>query len=340
MGMVFDRYPSGGGELLLALALADHARDDGTKIYPAVQSLVRKTRQDRRTVQRQLRGMESERWLLLVAHEDGGRGCAREYCINPEWIKGGVDAALSVPGADDAKSGASAALSTPVADEVKGGSSAALSSDQKGGKLPPFPDSQRATPVRERAALDTEKGGYHAAPSVKNHQEPSGGTRAGARDAPLDVGAANNELDVVPFPITWQPCATTLEMLRMRCMPTPEPWVVNGFVGYMADRHLRASQIPGEFLRWAARQRGFQASDRKPGTVSNGHGQGNSHQVVDGQCAFVASFGERCPLRGVSADGPPSPSAKWYCPHHPRGTPSAQGDEAVRSAIAARRAAA
>ena len=31
MTAVFERYPVGGGEMLLALALADHASDDGTR---------------------------------------------------------------------------------------------------------------------------------------------------------------------------------------------------------------------------------------------------------------------------------------------------------------------
>ncbi|MBH1529907.1 hypothetical protein I5T99_12670 [Stenotrophomonas maltophilia] len=38
-GMVFDRYPNGGGEMLLALALADHAHDDGTHIFPSIARL-------------------------------------------------------------------------------------------------------------------------------------------------------------------------------------------------------------------------------------------------------------------------------------------------------------
>ena len=39
MDKVFQRYPNGGGEMLLALALADHADDDGTSIYPSIKKL-------------------------------------------------------------------------------------------------------------------------------------------------------------------------------------------------------------------------------------------------------------------------------------------------------------
>jgi len=31
--MVFEHHPNGGGEMLLALALANHAHDDGTHIF-------------------------------------------------------------------------------------------------------------------------------------------------------------------------------------------------------------------------------------------------------------------------------------------------------------------
>ena len=86
--MVFDRYHEGGGEMLLALALSDHAHDDGTNIYPSVKRLADKTRQSERTIQYQLRKMEECGWLVLVADEKGGRSKTREYRINEEWIKG------------------------------------------------------------------------------------------------------------------------------------------------------------------------------------------------------------------------------------------------------------
>lgn len=93
--MVFDRYPNGGGEMLLALALADHAHDDGTHIFPSIARLAEKTRQSERSVQYQLRRMEQSGWLLLVNAGIGGRrsgfgegGRTRQYRINPEWMKG------------------------------------------------------------------------------------------------------------------------------------------------------------------------------------------------------------------------------------------------------------
>ena len=112
MGMVFDRYPAGGGEMILALKLADHAHDDGTHIYPGVASLAEKTRQSERAVQYQLRRMEKSGWLIPVDQGKGGRGRSREYRISPAWLNG--------------------AELAPIADEEKGADSAPIQADAKG----------------------------------------------------------------------------------------------------------------------------------------------------------------------------------------------------------------
>lgn len=109
--MVFDRYPNGGGEMLLALALADHAHDDGTHIFPSIARLAEKTRQSERSVQYQLRRMEQSGWLVLVNAGIGGRrsgfgegGRTRQYRINPEWMKG-AEIAPFAKGAKQASEG-------------------------------------------------------------------------------------------------------------------------------------------------------------------------------------------------------------------------------------------
>jgi hypothetical protein len=89
MTAVFDRYPNGGGEFTLALALADNAHDDGSHIYPTVATLAEKTRQSVRAVQYQLRKMEEMGWLQLVGAGHGGYSKSRQYRINREWIAGG-----------------------------------------------------------------------------------------------------------------------------------------------------------------------------------------------------------------------------------------------------------
>ena len=88
MSLVFKRYPTGGGERLLALALADHAHDDGTRVFPSVALLAAKSVQSTRTVQRQLRNMEQSGWLIRVSDNSGGRSYTTEYRISPDWLKG------------------------------------------------------------------------------------------------------------------------------------------------------------------------------------------------------------------------------------------------------------
>lgn len=87
-GLVFSRYQNSGGEFVLALALADHAWDDGTHIWPSVKTLAEKTRQSRRAVQYQLRNMLDSGWLQLVKKSSGRPGFCNEYRINPDWITG------------------------------------------------------------------------------------------------------------------------------------------------------------------------------------------------------------------------------------------------------------
>lgn len=88
MNAVFDRFPEGGGLMVLALKLADHAHDDGTHIFPSVEALAQKTRQSGRTVQRQLEKMVKAGWLIPVSDNKGGRGLTNEYRISPEWLGG------------------------------------------------------------------------------------------------------------------------------------------------------------------------------------------------------------------------------------------------------------
>ncbi len=102
MSLVFERYPCGTGrsarpgEMLLALALADKADDDGTLLrHRSVVDLARKTRQSERGVRLQLQNMVAMGWLQVVSASDGGRGQVSLYRISPDWVASGV---LVAPG--------------------------------------------------------------------------------------------------------------------------------------------------------------------------------------------------------------------------------------------------
>jgi hypothetical protein len=88
MHMVFERFPLAGNDMVLALALADHAHDDGTNIFPGNERLAHKTRMSERTVIRLLQKFVNMGWLIKVKNSNSGRGFANVFCINPNWIKG------------------------------------------------------------------------------------------------------------------------------------------------------------------------------------------------------------------------------------------------------------
>lgn len=119
MAEVFARYPRGGSEMLLALAIADHAHDDGTSVRPSVRHLAEKTRQSERAVQYQLRSMEAAGWLQLVGNAMGGRNTPREYRIDPDWVKG-ANSAPPEKGATDGVKGCNPAPERVQKGAVKG----------------------------------------------------------------------------------------------------------------------------------------------------------------------------------------------------------------------------
>lgn len=90
--MVWERLGLGGGELLLALAIADRADDLGGSIFKSARSFAFYTRQSERTVRRQLARFRAIGWLQVV--EVGGlrgqRRRATRYQINPLWITGAI----------------------------------------------------------------------------------------------------------------------------------------------------------------------------------------------------------------------------------------------------------
>ena len=85
MAMVWEQSLPPGEKFLL-LALADHARDDGSRCYPSVDRLRRKCSCSERTVQRLLRKLEREGLIVVVANRCGGRGKATEYRIQVEKL--------------------------------------------------------------------------------------------------------------------------------------------------------------------------------------------------------------------------------------------------------------
>ncbi|MCE3602718.1 hypothetical protein LXA47_03780 [Massilia sp. P8910] len=83
--LVWARYGSGSGELLLALALADQCNDGGEYIAIDIARLAKKTRQADRTVREQLQSMVADGWLEQM---DGSKA----FRVSADWL-GGAQAA-------------------------------------------------------------------------------------------------------------------------------------------------------------------------------------------------------------------------------------------------------
>lgn len=83
MDRVWKNSRQSGGKLLLLLAIADFSNDNGMA-YPGIDTLAEKTRQSRRTIQRQLTELEADRELAI---ENGtGRSNTNTY-----WVLAGMD---------------------------------------------------------------------------------------------------------------------------------------------------------------------------------------------------------------------------------------------------------
>ena len=71
-------------EQSVMLALADHGRDDGTKIFPSIELLCWKLDKQPRQIQYVLRALERKNLIIPVAYATGGRGHPTEYEMHLE----------------------------------------------------------------------------------------------------------------------------------------------------------------------------------------------------------------------------------------------------------------
>ena len=86
---VWRNGPEKQGHLLVLLALADYANDEG-ECWPSIASIAQKARMTERGTQKILRQLEAEGWVKITTG-NGRKGCNR-YVINPERETPNVDA--------------------------------------------------------------------------------------------------------------------------------------------------------------------------------------------------------------------------------------------------------
>ena len=72
MNAVVQSAPVHGGEYLLLLCMARYAADDGTRVFPSVGTLAKDSRQNERTVQKQLRSLEAKGLIQRVGNSKHG----------------------------------------------------------------------------------------------------------------------------------------------------------------------------------------------------------------------------------------------------------------------------
>lgn len=87
MTMVWDSDLYEGGTLLVLLAMADWAADDGTKIFPALKTLAAKARLSPRGAQYALEKLRNDGVIRPVSSTSGGRGKIVEYKIELETMQ-------------------------------------------------------------------------------------------------------------------------------------------------------------------------------------------------------------------------------------------------------------
>lgn len=128
----------------IAVALADHASQDGTKVFPSVSLLARKVEVSDRTVQRSLRKLEAMGVLKIVRDGGAGPGNTREWLFDLHLLRTVAAGELT--------------LTLP---------------DDKGDTVSPLEDELRVTPVSAKGDTDDIKGDTGVTRTVTNLQEPS-----------------------------------------------------------------------------------------------------------------------------------------------------------------------
>ncbi len=166
-------------QMVVALKLADHAEDDGSKIYPGRASLAERARCSESSVKLILK-MFREAGILIVV-EEGGKGPhdTTRYRMNVGLLQAIANGDVSI-------SGSSTTLDLDWSDD----------SEKKGSEFDPL----GFYPVKGlslRGQRVVAKGSTHSPQPIKNHQEPSG---AGA---PATRGAARPSLKVKAGDISW-----------------------------------------------------------------------------------------------------------------------------------------
>ena len=79
MTTVWEKSEQSGSSLLMLLAIADYAQDDGSGAWPSLATLARKTRMKRRNAIYTIKKLEKAGELFVIRR--GGKHKSNEYAI-------------------------------------------------------------------------------------------------------------------------------------------------------------------------------------------------------------------------------------------------------------------
>lgn len=172
-------------EKFVALALADHGKDDGTCIYPSLGRIEWKTGYSRTQVRQIMQSLVKMRLLFLVRKGGSGRGDCDEYRMEVCNIMSLPDFRLRNKGAETAPMPSASAVN--IDDKVaKGTETAPIYKDgfpQKGAESDPIGGDKGAVPVDKGYGFALEKGPETAPepkPNLKPRTKPSASAVADA----------------------------------------------------------------------------------------------------------------------------------------------------------------
>lgn len=160
MALVWERFPSGGTELLAMLALADWASDQGGNCHPSMAAIARKLRVTRSSAQRTIHRLINASWLHVTGgHAGGAPGTTRHYRINLEQLMATGSTDATPTGRTHATGSKSATGSADAADGPHGctktGSAGATQTINEPSRTVRERRSRAQSPKGTRFALDS-----------------------------------------------------------------------------------------------------------------------------------------------------------------------------------------
>lgn len=232
-----EQHCGSPGRKLVLLCLANEADRNG-RCSPTQAALARDTEQGERTVRGHLAALEE---MALISRQSRRSQVGNDFAAD--------EYQLAVPWIHDAPAEFAAATSLTAAAKSAGAGPPVAPAESAAGAPASFDTSQRQVSTLSPPNLPPHP---PLVPPLLKSKESC------ARARPF---ALTNETDqdVVDFPRDWKPDEITLELLKQRGFSEIAPMTVESFVGHWIGKSIRLSRIPGEFLKWVARERGMQA---------------------------------------------------------------------------------